>query len=484
MNKWNSDALKNQKKGVDYSNEPIRPFHSKIMAISRTIDSIAIIACLMLATILYGETWQNSYTWVGIAGLFIFQYLTEHYEVYEIWRGFPIIREVARILGLWFLTVFILSLFAYFTELVSDYPGKVIGAWFIITPVMIVILHALRRLLLMYFRNRNENIRKVAILGKRSLGKEVETAIKSMPWLGYQFAGYYDDRAADVGRRLDDSDIRVLGGFDDLINNARAGKVNVVYVVLPMSAEKRINELVNKLADSTVSVYVVPDFFMFRLLHARWTSLQGIPAVSVYESPFYGVDGLAKRVEDIVLSIIILSIIAIPMLLIALGVKITSPGPIFFRQKRYGIHGEEIKVCKFRTMKVCEDGENVIQAKRNDNRITAFGAFLRRTSLDELPQFINVLQGKMSIVGPRPHAVAHNEEYRSQIQGYMLRHKVKPGITGWAQINGLRGETDTLDKMELRIKYDLDYIRKWSLWIDLKIILLTIIKGFAGKNVF
>jgi putative colanic acid biosynthesis UDP-glucose lipid carrier transferase len=484
MNKWIFDALKNQSKALDYSNEPIRPFHSKIMAISRTIDSITIIASLWLATYLYGLTWHDSFTWVGIAGLFIFQYLAEYNEVYEIWRGFPISREAVRILGLWSMTVLILSLIAYFSGFVPDYPRTVIAIWFVITPALIILLHVFRRLLLLYFRNRNKNVRRVVVLGIRSIGKEVEQAIKSMPWLGYRFEGYYDDRAADVGRRLDDSNIRVLGGFDDLINNARAGKIDVVYVVLPMSAEKRIHELVNKLADSTVSVYVVPDFFMFGLLHARWSSLQGIPAVSVYETPFYGIDGLAKRIEDIVLGSLILSIIAIPMFIIAVGVKISSPGPIFFRQKRYGIHGEEMKVCKFRTMKVCEDREKVIQATRNDDRITAFGAFLRRTSLDELPQFVNVLQGKMSIVGPRPHAVAHNEEYRSQIQGYMLRHKVKPGITGWAQINGLRGETDTLDKMKLRVKYDLDYIRKWSLWIDLKIILLTIIKGFAGKNVF
>ncbi len=484
MNKWISDDLNSHNKAAVQSNRPIRPFHSKIMAISRTIDSIAIIACLWLATYLYAVPWHDSYTWVGIAGLFIFQYLTEHNEAYQIWRGLPIAREAVRILVLWFMTAAALSLIAYFTGFVSDYPIEVIAIWFVITPVSIFLLHAIRRWLLKYFRNRNKNIRKVAILGSRSLGKDVENAIKSMPWLGYQFEGYYDDRAAEEGRRLDGSDIRILGGFNDLINNARAGMVNVVYVVLPMSAEKRINELVNKLADSTVSVYVVPDFFMFGLLHARWTTLKGIPAVSVYESPFYGIDGLAKRVEDIILGSMILTVIAIPMLIIAVGVKISSPGPVFFRQNRYGMDGEEIKVCKFRTMKVLENGDSVVQAKRDDQRITAFGKLLRRTSLDELPQFFNVIQGKMSIVGPRPHAVAHNEEYRSQIQGYMLRHKVKPGITGWAQINGLRGETDTLNKMEQRINYDLDYIRQWSLWMDLKIIFLTIFKGFTGKNVF
>ncbi len=484
MNKWISDDINKSNKASKYPNKPIRPFHSKIMAISRIMDSIAILACLWLACYLNGIAWQNPLTWIGLVGLFIFQYLTEHFEVYEIWRGFPIAREASRILGLWLLTAILVSLFVYFSGWMLDLPLLVIAWWYVLTPVVIVLLHVVRRLSLNYFRNRNKNVRKVAVLGVRSLGKDVEKAINSMPWKGYRFEGYYDDRAAGEGRRLAGEDINILGGFTDLIDSARSGRIDVVYVVLPMSAEKRINELVNKLADSTVSVYVVPDFFMFGLLHARWTTLQGIPAVSVYESPFYGIDGLAKRVEDIALSSLILILISIPMLIIAMGVKITSAGPVFFRQKRYGMHGEQIKVCKFRTMKVCEDGDKVVQAKRNDDRITAFGAFLRRTSLDELPQFFNVLQGKMSIVGPRPHAVAHNEEYRSQILGYMLRHKVKPGITGWAQINGLRGETDTLDKMEQRVQFDLDYIRNWSLWFDLKIVFLTIFKGFTGKDVF
>jgi putative colanic acid biosynthesis UDP-glucose lipid carrier transferase len=209
-----------------------------------------------------------------------------------------------------------------------------------------------------------------------------------------------------------------------------------------------------------------------------------IPTVSIHETPFYGVDGWVKRVEDIVLSSVILALIAIPMLIIATGVKFSSPGPVIFRQRRYGLSGQEIEVWKFRSMTVCENGDDVRQATKCDPRITAFGAFLRRTSLDELPQFINVLQGRMSIVGPRPHAIAHNEEYRKLISGYMLRHKVKPGITGWAQINGWRGETESLDKMRNRVEHDLTYIRNWSLWLDIKIILVTALKGFCGKNAY
>jgi putative colanic acid biosynthesis UDP-glucose lipid carrier transferase len=197
-----------------------------------------------------------------------------------------------------------------------------------------------------------------------------------------------------------------------------------------------------------------------------------------------GTYALIKRLEDIVISSIILVLIAVPLMVIALAVKITSKGPVIFKQSRYGLNGKEIKIWKFRSMTVTEDSDNVTQATKNDSRFTKIGAFLRRTSLDELPQFFNVLQGKMSVVGPRPHALAHNEKYRAVIDYYMLRHKIRPGITGWAQVNGWRGETDTVEKMEMRIKYDLDYIRQWSLWMDVKIVFYTIFRSFTDKNAY
>jgi len=484
MKKCITSSLASKQKDIGYPSIPIRPFHSKIMVLSKTADSLAIFACLWASTYIFSVSWEESYTWSAIAGLLIFQYMSEQNEVYQSWRGSPICGEAIRIFVLWALTAVFLSLIIYLSGDVPVNFNTVIIAWFLITPVVITLLHVMRRQILIRLRGRNKNIRKVAILGGRSLGKQVVSAIQSMPWLGYQFVGYYDDRSAQTGRRLGDKDLNVCGDFDDLIKNARSGQVDIVYVVLPMSAEKRISELVRKLADSTVSVYIVPDFFMFGLLHARWSSLQGIPMVSVYESPFFGLDGFTKRIEDIILSLGILTVIAIPMLVIAATVKFSSPGPVIFKQRRYGIRGDEITVWKFRSMQVSESDGTVVQAKKNDARATPIGAFLRRTSLDELPQFINVLQGRMSVVGPRPHAVSHNEEYRPLIQGYMLRHKVKPGITGWAQINGYRGETDTLDKMEQRVKYDLEYIRNWSLWFDLQITFMTVFKGFVGKNVF
>jgi putative colanic acid biosynthesis UDP-glucose lipid carrier transferase len=295
--------------------------------------------------------------------------------------------------------------------------------------------------------------------------------------------GVFDHQREELPMNIGNSTYS-LGSIDDLIQKARTGAVDSVYIALPLQNEQLIEELVNQFADTTVSVYVVPDLFISELMHSRWVNFGGIPLVSVYETPFYGLYGWAKQVEDFILGCLILPLISPLMIAIAVAIKVTSPGPVLFKQRRYGLNGAVVEVWKFRSMTVCEDGENIPQAKKNDARVTALGAFLRRTSLDELPQFINVLQGTMSVVGPRPHALVHNEEYRKLIKGYMLRHKVKPGITGWAQVNGWRGETDTLDKMQKRVEYDLEYIQNWSLWLDLKIITLTVFHGFTGKNAY
>ena len=353
------------------------------------------------------------------------------------------------------------------------------------TPVVVIGLHWARRALLTRLRSKPTEPRRVAIVGANNLGSRVAKSMRGMPWMGYRVVGYYDDRQGteDPTRRLNENDTTIRGGFEQLYADARDGKIDIVFITLPMRAELRMHSLIARLADTTVSAYLIPDVFNFDLLHSRLTCLQGIPALSIYDSPMVD-NGWAKRMEDIVLGTGMMIALALPMLIIALGVKLSSPGPVFFKQTRYGMRGERIKVWKFRSMTVCEDGENVAQARKEDPRVTPFGGFLRRTSLDELPQLFNVLSGSMSLVGPRPHAVSHNEYYRSQIKGYMLRHKVKPGITGLAQINGFRGETETLDKMSGRIAYDLEYIRNWSLLMDLRILWMTVFKGFVGQHAY
>ena len=260
--------------------------------------------------------------------------------------------------------------------------------------------------------------------------------------------------------------------------------VDSIYIALPISTAPRIAELLQELRDTTASIYFVPNLFAFDLVQPRCLEIHGIPALAVCESPHRGMPGLRKRIIDIVLALIALLLIGPALLVVAAIVRLTSPGPALFRQRRYGLHGEEIFVYKFRTMSVCENGATVRQATRDDRRITPLGRVLRRMSIDELPQILNVLTGKMSFVGPRPHAVAHNEQYRKLISGYMIRHKVRPGITGWAQVNGLRGETDTVEKMRQRIEYDIDYLNNWSLWLDFKILLRTVPLIFRDKGAY
>jgi putative colanic acid biosynthesis UDP-glucose lipid carrier transferase len=357
-------------------------------------------------------------------------------------------------------------------------------AWMLLAPTLLWSWRLVMRIVLQEARARGYNSRVAAIVGVSAVGERLAERIASSPWMGVKLIGFYDDRSIGRLEATNLSQIEVLGGLDALVEQARRREVDMVYVALPPRAEPRINALIRRLSDTTASVYLAYDFGGYDLLSARWSSVGDVPVMSVVEDPFHGVDGFVKRIEDIIMAAIILIIISGPMALIALAIKLTSRGPIFFRQRRYGLNGEQIRVLKFRTMTVCEDGDKVVQATRSDGRVTALGALLRRTSLDELPQFLQVLTGTMSIVGPRPHAVAHNEEYRSLIQGYMRRHKVKPGITGWAQVNGWRGETDTVEKMEKRVQYDLEYINRWNLGLDFKIIVLTIWTVLRNRNAY
>jgi len=260
--------------------------------------------------------------------------------------------------------------------------------------------------------------------------------------------------------------------------------VHEIYVTLPMGSQPRIVELLQQAQGTTASVYFVPDVFGISIIQGRLKDLNGVPVVGICETPFTGTNELVKRLSDLVLASLVLLLIAPLMALIGLGVKLSSPGPVIFSQRRNGLAGEEIVVYKFRSMRALDDGDIVRQATKDDPRVTPLGTILRRTSLDELPQFINVLQGRMSIVGPRPHAVAHNEQYRQLITAYMVRHKVKPGITGWAQIHGHRGETDTIEKMQARVEYDLEYLRNWSLGLDLQIIARTVKVVFFDRNAY
>jgi putative colanic acid biosynthesis UDP-glucose lipid carrier transferase len=376
----------------------------------------------------------------------------------------------------WILIVALLLTLGWATRTVGSFDERVIVFWVALTPVVMFAANLLVPVLLPRVMAA-EGIQRVAVVaGAGSLGRKLAERIEAAPYLGVQVAGFFDDRSSE---RLDEvSSERVLGTIDQLADYVKSHKVDLIYVAMPMASQPRILKLLDQVCDTTASVYFAPDIFLFDLIQARMDTVGGLPVLAVCETPFYGVNGIVKRASDMVLAALILVLISPVMAAIAIGVKLSSPGPVLFRQRRYGLDGQEILVYKFRSMTVTEDGAVVRQATKNDARVTPFGAFIRRTSLDELPQFLNVLQGRMSIVGPRPHAVAHNEQYRKLIKSYMIRHKVKPGITGWAQVNGLRGETETVEKMKARIEYDLDYLRHWSLGLDLRIIWRTIFVVF------
>jgi putative colanic acid biosynthesis UDP-glucose lipid carrier transferase len=372
----------------------------------------------------------------------------------------------SRVLVRWGAIVAGLLFLAYAFNLSEEFPRRVVLTWFAITPVALCLSQAMR-LRASWFASQMPT-RRYLIVGVNEVGLELA---RRLPTKG--FSGYFDFRSPDRVSPLLDRE-QFAGHCRDLADYVRTHSVGLVYIALPLANVPRLTALINALRDTTASVYFVPDAFAFDLIQGRVAEINGMPVLSVCDTPFHGTDAVLKRTTDIVLGGFALFMMLPMIALIAAVVKLTSPGPVLFRQRRYGLHGEEIIVYKFRSMTVCEDGPVVTQATAKDHRVTRIGRFIRKTSLDELPQLFNVLQGTMSLVGPRPHAVAHNEKYRRLINGYMIRHKVRPGITGLAQVHGLRGETDTVEKMAARVGYDLEYLRNWSPWLDIKILVRSL----------
>ena len=366
----------------------------------------------------------------------------------------------------------ILALCGYATRSLHYFENDVLMVWLIVTPVLQWLAVWMGRLIVQRVSARPGSRRTAVVVGAGALGVKVAKALAESVDYGVDFLGYFDDRTDD--RLHSEASAMRLGGLKDVAAYATEHGVREVYITLPLGSQPRIVELLEDVQGTTASLFFVPDVFGISIIQGRLQDMNGVPVVGICETPFTGTNELVKRISDIVLATLILILISPFLIAIAIGVKLSSPGPAIFRQRRNGLDGGEIIVYKFRSMKAQDNGPVVRQATKDDPRITRFGAFIRRTSLDELPQFINVLQGRMSIVGPRPHAVAHNEQYRQIIKAYMVRHKVKPGITGWAQVNGHRGETDTIDKMQARVEYDLEYLRNWSLGLDLQIIVRTV----------
>lgn len=462
----------------------LRPHASRVSFLQRLLDAVLILSIYGGVQFCFEAVWNAERMMAAALAVIFFVLFAEMRGVYNSWRTSRMSDEFRELMSIWLMVVAMLLILVFMTKTSGMFSRLIVSVWFILVPVGLLGVRLFVRGALRYVRRSGVNLRSVAVVGNNQIGHRLINHLEAMPWAGLVVKGIFDQRRRDGGGVAIGHLNYPLGTMEELFRQVAAGEIDSVYVALPLSSERRIEELVSQLADTTASVYIVPDFFVSELVHSRWINFGGMPLVSVYETPFCGLYGWVKRLEDFVLAALILLMISPLMLGISVAIKMTSPGSVFFKQRRYGLNGAVVEVWKFRSMTSSDDGAHVVQARKNDARITPLGAFLRKTSLDELPQFFNVLQGTMSVVGPRPHAVAHNEQYRKLIKGYMLRHKVKPGITGLAQINGWRGETDTLDKMQKRVECDLEYIQSWSLWLDLKIVFLTVFRGFVGKNVY
>lgn len=451
------------------------------LALARDFLNPALAAMVLLACMLaIGEKFTKPYgILIALTTVLSLQMMSrpgfEHSRVRADW-----IRRACDVLIQWACLVGLLLLIGLISNTLRAFSRPVILGWILLTPAAMIGAQALARQFASWRRRQGALRRRLVIVGATHVGMELAARLQEEPWLG-ALDGFFDDRRPDRLPRA--SRTHLLGRIADLAEYTRRNQVQGIYICLPISMQPRIRALLADLSDATASIYVVPDLSAFDLMQARLGEVRGLPLIAVRETPFCGMAGVQKRAMDILLSAVALILVSPVMLVAALAVWQSSPGPILFRQRRYGLDGRPFFVWKFRTMTVCEDGD-IQQARRNDPRVTRIGRLLRRSSLDELPQLFNVLGGSMSVVGPRPHAVAHNEHYRKLVTGYMLRHKVRPGITGLAQIHGLRGETDNLDAMCQRVQMDIEYLKHWSPGLDLFILVRTALLVFGDRKAY
>ncbi len=457
----------------------LRDNASMFLLVQRLIDPVFAILCLVVLAQIRGLSFITSYQLLAATTLLLMLTIFKAVGLYQPYRTLS-----PQILGLrlfwgWSIIVGLLLFLGYITKTSALFSRALLLTWVGCVPLLLFGLHLTIWRLLRQMRAVGLNSRKAVIAGVNPLSLQLAQQIRSCKELGIHLRGFFEDASSENSYC-----VPILGTLDQLPQYVSQSNIDVVYLACPIEQKAAIISMIEGLKDTTACVYFVPNLLVSNLLHGRSYELNGVPLIAIWEIPFSELQYLFKRGIDIIIATLAIIILSPLMLAIAIAIKASSRGPILFRQRRYGLNGQEIVIYKFRTMHVMEDGDIIPQARRNDSRVTKIGAFLRKTSLDEVPQFINVLQGHMSIVGPRPHAVAHNEMYRKLIDGYMLRHKIKPGITGWAQVNGCRGETSTLEKMRQRVRYDLEYLKNWSLGLDLHIMLRTTLIFFNDQNAY
>lgn len=462
-----------------------KEYSRSLSMLIRSMDMVMVFAASMIAYSLKFEDLNlpNAYLIAITMGVIFTPIVFSFFNIYVSVRGKGLISHFFDLIQAVSLMSILLGGLAFFTKSGEVYSRVWFIMWMLLALSFLILFRCVLLLFLRFMRSKGLNERRVVILGAGELGTKLAETVQQALWTGFRIVRFLDDNAETKPKVI--HHIPVLQTPNNLSDYLSKEEIDEIWLALPLRAESRVKEILYGLRHHTITTRFVLDIFGLDLLNHSITDVAGFPVLNIRSTPMVGFNRLIKAIEDRLIAAVILLFISPLLMLIAIGIKLTSKGPVFFKQHRHGWDGRIIKVYKFRTMVEHQEKEGwVTQATIADARVTKFGKFLRRTSLDELPQFINVLQGRMSIVGPRPHALAHNEFYKDAIHTYMQRHRVKPGITGWAQVNGWRGETDTLSKMQKRIEYDLFYINNWSLSFDLKIIFLTLYRGFISHNAY
>ena len=455
------------------------------------LNSIKLVDFFLVAGLLYllaaakyfyfgGGLHPDLHVTVALVGAAILQFLASVSEFYRSITERTNSKHITKIVLIWLITCALVLLWGFVVGETDKFARSVIGLWFALTPMVLIAWHLMIRMAVASIRANSAS--DVVVFGAGEVGGKFAREVRQSPWLGYKIAGFFDDKLSQ-GEKV--AGMPILGSIADGIELAKTSQWRKAYIALPLKAQDKIEEIIDQLADSAVDIELIPDIFGFELINAKISQVGSLPVIALQASPISGYNAALKRLMDIVVSAAILAITSPFLLTIALAIKIENPKlPIIFKQRRCGLNGKEVIVWKFRTMTVLEDGDRVEQAKQNDSRTTKLGKFLRRLSLDELPQLFNVITGSMSLVGPRPHAITHAKNFRRVAPTYMRRHLVKPGITGWMQINGMRGEVDSDTIIHKRAELDLYYVQNWSLWLDIKIVALTALREFNNKKVY
>jgi len=456
--------------------------HSTVLLLfMRLLDSCVLLLSGFVAHSVYltNHDGLNVYYQVALILAFLVSMVVfPAYGVYRPWRGTSRGPELASVFAAWITIFGVLIFLAFTTKTGEAYSRTWLFLWFAGGGASLLSTRFFLRTCLRYMRSQGFNQRHLIIIGSGDVGRHAFNNLNAAREAGFVVKGYFSN----------DTDVKKLRSHELHLGSVTEARAFVdeygcdqVWVAMPLAETGLIEQVVSEFHDSCVDIRLVPDLFGYQLINQSFTAIAGLPVVNLSVTPMMGMNRWVKELEDKFLSLMILMMISPALLLIAIGVKLSSPGPVFYRQERVSWNGKTFPMYKFRSMPVgVEDDSGAVWATEDEDRATSFGAFLRKTSLDELPQFFNVLRGDMSIVGPRPERPVFVDQFKEEIPGYMQKHKVKAGITGWAQINGWRGDTC----LKTRVEYDLYYINQWSLWFDLKIIFLTVFKGFVHKNAY